>query len=131
MVGPIERVRRFFGTRHMAPVMMLVVCVSVPRTPAATTPPQVDPVRRATGYGGVLPIPGPSAAPTAASRADAASIDQQHRDLRAARGRVLYAPGRGPRDSVPVRVHTHKTPCPTPEQRVGEGGRFSVSVRPS
>jgi hypothetical protein len=44
-------------------------------------------------------------------------LDQQHRDQRAARGRVLYASGRAPQANTVQRPET-KVPC---ERRVVQG----------
>ncbi len=124
MVGPIEFVRRLLplANRPLMPAMVLVLCVGA----------QTDPARRATGYGGVLPIPGPTAAPAAAGpRAEGASVSPDpHRDLRASHGRVLYAPGRTSHDTAAARTARPHKQCPTPDQRVGQG-RGSVSVRTS
>ena len=108
MVGPMERTRRLLQNRAFVPVLMLVVCVNV----------QPDPTRRA-GYGGVLPVPGPSAAQTASPSRTDSGVVQLHRDSRSARGRVLYAPGHTPHDTVALRdARTHKNSCPV--QRVGQ-----------
>ena len=108
MVGPMECTRRLLSNRAFVPVLMLVVCVNV----------QPDPTRRA-GYGGVLPVPGPSAAPIAWSSKADSGVVQSHRDARAARGRVLYAPGHTAHDTVALRdARTHKNGCPV--QRVGQ-----------
>jgi hypothetical protein len=107
MIGSIKRICRLLGTRPLVPVMMLAIGVHTP-----------DPTRRVTGYGGVMPVPGPSAPAAApAGRVDPI-LDQQHREARAVRGRVLYAPGHDPRTSTAPRP-VHKGPCP--EQRVGQG----------
>jgi hypothetical protein len=117
VVGSIERIVRLLTRNQVAPVMMLVVCVSVP-----------DPSRRVTGYGGVLPVPTPSApAPSAAPRLDPV-LDQQHRDARSVRGRVLYATGTAPNaphaQQAPTRTPA-KGPCPL--QRVVQGRAASTS----
>jgi hypothetical protein len=116
VVGSIERIVRLLTKHHVAPVLMLVVCVNVP-----------DPSRRVTGYGGVLPVPAPAApAPTAVLRLDPV-LNQQHRDARAVRGRVLYAGGNGPhaqqQQSPPVQQA--KGPCPL--QRVVQGHAAGAS----
>lgn len=116
MVGPIERVRRLLPKRPMVPVMMLVVCANV----------QVDPTRRATGYGGVLPIPGPTVSPPVAGTRPDPLVEQQRKDQRASRGRVLYAPGRAPHDTSAMHnARAHKAPCTL--QRVGQGRGVSPS----
>src|SRR4051812_30482951 len=114
MVWSIERIWRVVTKRPLVPAMMLVVGVTTP-----------DPNRRGTGYGGVLPVPGPSAsAPANINRVDPL-LDQQRRDTRAIRGRVLYAAGHAPRDTAAVHVAPpHKGPCP--DQRVGQGRAPSV-----
>jgi hypothetical protein len=109
MMGSIERIWRAVQKRPLVPAMMLVVSINAP-----------DPNRRGTGYGGVLPVPGPAAnAPATASRLDPI-LDQQRRDMRAIRGRVLYAGGHAPRDTSAARTApARKGPCP--DQRVGQG----------
>ena len=108
MMGSIERIWRAVPKRPIMPAMMLVVSINVP-----------DPNRRGTGYGGVLPVPGPSvSAPATTTRLDPL-LDQQRRDMRAIRGRVLYAAGHAPRDTSAVRTPpARKGPCP--DQRVGQ-----------
>ena len=109
MMGSIERIWRAIPKRPIMPAMMLVVSINTP-----------DPNRRGTGYGGVLPVPGPSATATAATTRLDPILDQQRRDMRAIRGRVLYAAGHAPRDTSAVRTPpARKGPCP--EQRVGQG----------
>ena len=109
MMGSIERIWRAFPKRPIMPAMMLVVSINTP-----------DPNRRGTGYGGVLPVPGPSATATATTTRLDPILDQQRRDMRAIRGRVLYAAGHAPRDTSAVRTPpARKGPCP--EQRVGQG----------
>lgn len=116
VVGSIERIVRLLTKQQVAPVMMLVVCVGIS-----------DPTRRVTGYGGVLPVPTPSApAPAATPRLDPV-LDQQHRDARSVRGRVLYATGAAP--VVPHAQPTPRTPAkgPCPLQRVVQGRAASSS----
>jgi len=109
MMGSIERIWRAIPKRPIMPAMMLVVSINTP-----------DPNRRGTGYGGVLPVPGPSATATATTTRLDPILDQQRRDMRAIRGRVLYAAGHAPRDTSAVRTPpARKGPCP--EQRVGQG----------
>jgi len=105
MSGSIERVWRQVSVHSLIPVVMLAV---VSRNPT-------DPSRKNTAYGGVLPVPSP-AATTAAVTHPETLLDQQHRDQRAARGRVLYATGRGAQQTV-VRAEV-KTPC---DRRVVQG----------
>ena len=110
MVGSIERLYRQVVTSPMVPVIVFVVGITVP-----------DPVRRAEiGYGGVLPVPGPSVTPSAtASRIDP-MLDAQRREARIERGRVLYAAGQPPaRTIAPAPRVARKGPCP--QQRVVQG----------
>jgi hypothetical protein len=114
MVGPMERTRRLLPNRAFMPVLMLVICASA----------QPDPTRRATGYGGVLPVPGPSAAPST-TKSDSGVV-QGRREGRAARGRVLYSPGRAPHDTVALHdARVHKSSCPV--QRVGDDRGVAAS----
>ncbi len=107
MMGSIERIWRVVPKRPLMPAMMFVVSITTP-----------DPNRRPTGYGGVLPVPGPSAtAPATSTRLDPI-LDQQRRDTRAIRGRVLYAGGHAPRDTATRTPPARKGPCP--DQRVGQ-----------
>ena len=107
MMGSIERIWRVVPKRPLMPAMMFVVSITLP-----------DPNRRPTGYGGVLPVPGPSAsAPATSTRLDPI-LDQQRRDMRAIRGRVLYAGGHAPRDTATRTPPARKGPCP--DQRVGQ-----------
>jgi hypothetical protein len=108
MIGSIERIWRHITRRPFAPVMLLVVSVAGP----------TDPNRRTTGYGGVLPVPGPAISTTASTARSDAPADQPRRDQRAARGRVLYADGRAPQQQVPAPTE-HKAPCA--ERRVVQG----------
>jgi hypothetical protein len=112
VVGSIERVVRQLTKYQVAPMMMLVICITVP-----------DPSRRVTGYGGVLPVPTPSTpAPSATPRLDPI-LDQQHRDARSVRGRVLYATGVAPATpTAHAPQPTHAAPkAPCPLQRVVQG----------
>lgn len=104
MIGSIERGWRSLTRQSLAPVMLLVVGIHGP----------VDPTRRTSGYGGVLPVPAPAAASVATTTRPELLLDQQRRDLRAARGRVLYADGHAPQ-AASTRTE-HKTQCP--ERRV-------------
>jgi len=115
MTGSIERIWRQLPKRPALSAMALVVSITTP-----------DPTHRVTGYGGVVPVPSPAASTTSApSRLDPI-LEQQRRDTRAIRGRVLYAAGRGPRDTSATRIVTppHKSPCP--DQRVGQSRAPSV-----
>ena len=109
MIGSIEHLWRLIPKRPLVPVMLLVVGVSA-------TP---DPNRRATGYGGVLPVP---SAPASPAHVDSL-LQQQRRDVRAARGRVLYAPGHAP--SMAEAKPARKRSCP--EQRIVQGRSSSTS----
>ena len=104
----IERIWQALPKRTTVSAMALVITINNP-----------DPTHRTTGYGGVVPLPGPSAAVSAPTgRVD--PLLQQRRDVRTARGRVLYATGHAPRDTAASRtVQGHKAPCP--DQRVGQG----------
>jgi len=104
MIGSMERLGRHVRMRSVIPVAMLVVGVHAP----------TDPTRRETGYMGVLPVPVPAATSSVASREPVA--DQGRRDVRAARGRVLYAAGHVPR--VAEQRAERKAVCP--ERRVGQ-----------
>jgi hypothetical protein len=108
MIGSVERVWRHMSVPSLVPIFMLVMVV---RNPTPT-----DPNRRGTGYGGVVPVPVPSTASNASTRPDPI-IEQQHRDQRSARGRVLYATGRAPSTTTASRS-TAKPQC---ERRVVEG----------
>jgi hypothetical protein len=109
MIGSIERLRhiRLALTRGAVPMMLLVVI----------GPLRPDPIsRKGNGYGGVIPIPGPTAGAATTSRPD--PILDSRRDARTDRGRVLYAAGHAPRDTATTRA-PRKHPCP--EQRVVQG----------
>ena len=107
MAGSIERIWRVLPKRPLVSAMVLVVGINSP-----------DPNRRDTGYGGVLPVPGPTAATSAPTGRVDRILEQQRRDTRAVRGRVLYASGQAPRDTSAARqAPARKGPCP--EQRVG------------
>jgi len=80
-----------------------------------------DPARRGTGYGGVLPVPGPTApAPATATRVDP-MLDAQHHDVRIARGRVLYAPGHEPARATPPASQATVKKAPCPQEHVVQG----------
>lgn len=112
MIRSLIRLR--LGQWHkLAPLTALVIVV----------PAHPDPVgKRATGYAGVLPIPATAASTARLLRLD--SLLEVHRDARAERGRVLYSPGHGPRDTAAtvIRAARHHQ-CPT--QRVGQAPRPS------
>jgi len=104
MVESIKRLCRRIVKRPLVPLMVVVVGAHAPG----------DPARRGTGYGGVLPVPGPSiAAPATTTRVDP-MLDAQHHDVRVARGRVLYAPGHEPsRETTPApKAAARRGPCP-------------------
>jgi hypothetical protein len=107
MIGSIERGWRSLTRQSLAPVMMLVVGIHGP----------VDPTRRTTGYGGVIPVPAPATPAVATTTRLEPMLDQQRRELRAARGRVLYADGRASQITAPRTER--KAQCP--ERRVVEG----------
>jgi hypothetical protein len=105
MIGSIERKRRRLARHSVAPMLLLAVGFSGP----------VDPTRRAAGYGGVVPIPAPTAPAASSTTRSESPLDQQRRELRAARGRVLYADGRA--EQLPATPKPeHKLQCP--ERRV-------------
>ena len=103
----IERIWQALPKRTTVSAMALVITINNP-----------DPTHRPTGYGGVVPLPGPSASVAPVTgRVD--PLLQQRRDVRAARGRVLYAAGHAPKDTTSRTAQTHKAPYP--DQRVGQG----------
>jgi len=108
MIGSVERVWRHMSVHSLVPIFMLVLVVRVP-TPT-------DPNRRVTGYGGVVPVPVPSTPSNPSSKPDPI-LEQQHRDQRSARGRVLYATGRAPAATTASRS-VAKPQC---ERRVVQG----------
>ena len=102
MNGSIERLRRFTRLLHLAatrPVVpaMLVLVIGVRPS---------DPNRKATGYGGMIPLPAP--APSSSARID--PLLEPRRDARAERGRVLYADGRVARVTETT-AHAARKPC--------------------
>ena len=108
MIGSVERVWRHMRVRPLVPIFMLVM---VTRNPSPT-----DPSRRATGYGGVIPVPVSAGQTNMPTRSDPIP-EQQHRDQRSARGRILYATGRAPATTTAPRS-VAKPQC---ERRVVEG----------
>ena len=108
MVESIERLCRRIVKRPLVPLMVVIIGAHAPG----------DPARRGTGYGGVLPVPGPSAQPAAAAHVDPL-LDAQHHNVRISRGRVLYAPGHEPARPAAAPQSTRKTPCP--QERVVQG----------
>jgi hypothetical protein len=111
MIGSIQRLWHLVPKRPLVPAMMLVIGVNV----------SPDPNRRSTGYGGVLPVPG-TATPATASHPDPL-LEQQRRDMRAARGRVLYGPGRAPEAATAKTAH--KVACADPRIVQGRAARTS------
>ena len=109
MIGSVERVWRHMSVHPLVPIFMLVMVVRVP-TPT-------DPNRRVTGYGGVVPVPVPSTSSNPSSRPDPI-VEQQNRDQRSARGRVLYATGRAPATTTTASRSVAKPQC---ERRVVQG----------
>jgi hypothetical protein len=105
MIATIEQVWRRVKQRPLVPLAMLVIGVRVP----------ADPARRNTGYVGVLPVPASTAPATSMARTDA-PVDQARRELRAARGRVLYAAGHEPQATT--QRAERKAACP--DHRVGQ-----------
>ena len=117
MFGSVERVWRHMSVRPLVPIFMLVM---VTRNPSPT-----DPSRRGTGYGGVIPVP-VSAGPGITSTRPDPVPEQQRRDQRSARGRILYATGHAPATTTAPRTVT-KPQC---ERRVVEG-RSSANSSPN
>lgn len=109
MIGSMERVMRFVSAGPLMPSMMLVMAVNV------STP--TDPKSKTIGYGGVLPVPAAPSAPitTTSAKTDGAV---EHRDIRSARGRVLYATGKAPQTTAAPRTEATKPQC---ERRVVQG----------
>jgi hypothetical protein len=111
MIATIERVWRRLRQQPLVPAAMLVIGVRLP----------ADPVRRGTGYVGVLPVPTSSATATVA-RPDQ-PVDQSRRDVRTARGRVLYATGHAPQPAP--QPAERKATCT--DRRVGQSKPSSTS----
>jgi hypothetical protein len=112
MIGSIGRLWQLVPKHHMVPVVVLVI----------GTVGHPDPTRRpANGYGGILPVPSGPQTP-APTKLDPL-LEQHRRDMRAARGRVLYTAGRAPQDAQ-AKV-AHKAPCPM--QRIVQGRAARVS----
>jgi hypothetical protein len=112
MIATIEHVWRRLRQRPLVPFAMLVIGVRIP----------ADPARRSTGYGGVLPVPTSSAPATSVARSEQ-PIDQSRRDVRAARGRVLYAAGHAPQATA--QRAERKAACT--DRRVGQSKSPSTS----
>lgn len=108
MVESIRRLCRRIVKRPLVPLMVVVVGVHAPG----------DPVRRGTGYAGVLPVPGPSAPATATATRVDPMLDAQHHDVRISRGRILYAPGHEPTRAAPAASGTAGRKAPCPQERV-------------
>jgi hypothetical protein len=104
MIATIEQVWRRMKRQPLVPLALLVM-VRVP-----------DPTRRPTGYVGVLPVPTTSPATAPIAHTDGPA-DQARRDLRAARGRVLYAAGHAPQPTA--QRAERKAACPA-DRRVGQ-----------
>lgn len=109
MMGSVERLRQLARrSRLLAATPMMLLVIGGPR--------HRDPITKrngSTGTGGVLPIPATASPSPRAVHLD--SLVAGHRDTRAERGRVLYAPGHVPRDTAASRP-AHKHACPV--QRV-------------
>ena len=91
MIATIEHVRRRLMRQSLAPFAMLVISIRVPS----------DPAHRTTGYVGVLPVPAPTTTTSSTARSERSDqpVDQarrETREMRAARGRILYADGHAP-----------------------------------
>lgn len=114
MAGSIERLWRLIPRHQAVPVAMLVIG-------AYATP---DPTRRPSGYTGVVQVP--SAPATGKVARPDPLLEQQRRDIRVSRGRVLYAPGHAPAPSNSQATTPSATPAknaqkiPCPIQRVGQ-----------
>jgi hypothetical protein len=109
MISSIERVWRKMSVQSLMPAIVVISVASSP----------TDPTRKNTAYGGVLPVPAPATPTTASASRSENLIDQQHREQRASRGRVLYATGRAPQQQ-PTVVRTEVKP-PQCERRVVQG----------
>ena len=116
MVRLIERLRQLVPVRNMAPAVLLII----------NLPPHTDStLKRPTGYAGILPVPAVSPSSNLASARLDPILEGKH-DARADRGRVLYAAGHAPHDTVATLTRTpHHRPCP--EQRLGEAAPRSVA----
>ena len=113
MVGSIERQLRRIVKSPMMPMMIIVVGVNAP-----------DPNRRDAGYGGVLPVPGPTSVSTTV--AIDPMLNAQHREARIQRGRVLYASDHAPAATTPKSPRSAgRAPCP--QQRVVQGRSTTAS----
>ena len=119
MSDSIERFWQTIPRHQMVPVAMLVIGVMT------TTP---DPTRRTGGYGGVLPVP--TAPTTARATHPDPLLEQQRREARESRGRVLYAPGHAPSTTKAAAAAHAKPPQKTPcSIRVGQ--RLPASSTPT
>lgn len=104
MIGSIERVRRHIPVRLLLPFLVLAIAWRNP----------IDPTRKINGYGGVLPVPAPSATAQSGARPDSAA---DRREQRPRRGRILYATGRAPQVTPAQRADSAKPRC---EARVSQ-----------
>ncbi|HEY4217278.1 MAG TPA: hypothetical protein VGM67_09070 [Gemmatimonadaceae bacterium] len=108
MSSSIERFWQTIPRYQVVPVAMLVIGIFA-----------ADPTHRPTGYGGVLSVP-TAPAPAHAVRPDPL-LEQQRHEARAARGRVLYAPGHVPAPaSAPSAARSKPAPKPNCTMQVGE-----------
>lgn len=105
MSATIEHVWRRLTQRPLVSFAIVVIAIKVP----------ADPARRNTGSVGVLPVPASSVTASSVAHADQ-PMDQARRDIRAARGRVLYATGHAPQ-ATSQRVE-RKATCT--DRRVGQ-----------
>jgi hypothetical protein len=105
MIATIEHAWRRFKQQPLVPLAILVIGIRVP----------ADPARRTTGSVGVLPVPAPTTPASSVAHNDQAT-DQVRHDVRAARGRVLYAAGHAPQPTT-QRVE-RKATCT--DRRVGQ-----------
>jgi hypothetical protein len=111
MVESIRRLCRRIVQRPVVPLMVVIVGVHAPG----------DPARRGTGYGGVLPVPGPSVPPPATATRVDPMLDAQRHDVRVARGRVLYAPGHEPSRATQPASQPAPRKGPCPQEHVVQG----------
>jgi hypothetical protein len=112
MIATIEHVWRRLKELPLAKLAIVVIVVRIP----------ADPARRTTGYVGILPVPAPVAAPSSVAKNDQ-PVDQARRELRAARGRVLYAEGHAP----PATTQRAERKATCPDRRVGQTKSSSTS----
>ncbi|HEY4304777.1 MAG TPA: hypothetical protein VGM82_09940 [Gemmatimonadaceae bacterium] len=112
MVGSIERLRRQIQVRNVAPMMLLVIGVSGTPDPIA---------KRIGGTAGVIAMPATTGTPSSSAHGDFLPNDPR-RDSRADRVRILYPPGRAPRDTTTAAARPiRKQACVEPQAVRGRG----------